>query len=398
MQQAIQRLLLAVFLSILLFGDAFRIQHTLIENNSVCSINTHNSIRPGNSVMLFMGKGDGKKKRKKKKASTPPPSDAAEPAPLRVSSNSNVSVRKQIAWANMNKAYRKSQSTSYRKPKVVRTKYRRTWDEEEIIQKAEERKRRGQEPDWEVILSRNSTTPLVMVDGYNIIFKWARLKKHMTKGDTKRARDLLVDDLENLQSLKGWKIEVVFDGAGRPTLNPLGYSSSSIAMEKATKHSVSKNGVKIAYTGAYSEADAYIEKRCMEAKNVTEGALTKNFVLATDDTMIRIAGQSAGATIMSADRFVNELKAVRKGIEYRVEAAMAKVNGHSIRPQALRKTDLGTWFGRNSVEIVDKRNRTKKVKEDVVDLDLKLNLDIEEDESGIPWWATVPNGTNPYRR
>jgi hypothetical protein len=49
-------------------------------------------------------------------------------------------------------------------------------------QKAEERRRKGQDPDWDVILSRSASSPLVIVDGYNIIHKWARLKKHMTKG------------------------------------------------------------------------------------------------------------------------------------------------------------------------------------------------------------------------
>jgi hypothetical protein len=35
-------------------------------------------------------------------------------------------------------------------------------DEEEIEQKADERRRKGQDPDWDVILNRTSTAPLVV--------------------------------------------------------------------------------------------------------------------------------------------------------------------------------------------------------------------------------------------
>ena len=51
--------------------------------------------------------------------------------------------------------------------------------------------------------------------------------------------------------------------------------------------------------------------------------------------MIRIAGESAGALCMSADRFVTELKAVKQIVAYNVEAAMAKVNGQPMRPEKL---------------------------------------------------------------
>lgn len=51
--------------------------------------------------------------------------------------------------------------------------------------------------------------------------------------------------------------------------------------------------------------------------------------------MIRIAGESAGALCMGADRFVTELKSVKQVVAHRVEAAMAKVNGQPMRPEKL---------------------------------------------------------------
>lgn len=58
--------------------------------------------------------------------------------------------------------------------------------------------------------------------------------------------------------------------------------------------------------------------------------------------MIRLAGENAGALCMGSERFVNELKAVKKVVAYRVEAAMAMVNGHAMRPEKLWGTNVLT--------------------------------------------------------
>lgn len=60
--------------------------------------------------------------------------------------------------------------------------------------------------------------------------------------------------------------------------------------------------------------------------------------------MIRIAGESAGALCMSSERFVNELKSIKKAMAYRVEAAMAKVNGQAMRPEQLWGTKTFTRY------------------------------------------------------
>lgn len=311
--------------------------------------------RTRTSTRIFMAKGDGKQKRKKKdgaggaapgSGSGPQATEASAPTPMRVSTTINIPIRRQILYGRMNRQFQKSGSTSFRQTKkMVRTKYRRTWDEQEIEQKAEERRRKGQDPDWDVVLNQTVASPLVLVDGYNVIYKWPRLKKHMLKGDTSRARQMLVDDLESLRSLKGWRIEVVFDGAGKNFKSgPLGNTRQrrATAADKAVSKDVSKHGVRTVYTGSGIEADSYIEARCAEAKNVTNGSKTGTFIVATDDAMIRLAGESAGALCMSSERFVNELKAVKKSVAHRVEAAMSKVNGQAMRPEKLWGTNVFT--------------------------------------------------------
>jgi hypothetical protein len=76
-------------------------------------------------------------------------------------------------------------------------------DPEREEEKKLERAQRGHEPDWDVILNVTATPPLLIVDAYNVIHQWPRLKKWMRKGETYRARNLLVQDLETLSSVKG---------------------------------------------------------------------------------------------------------------------------------------------------------------------------------------------------
>ena len=78
-----------------------------------------------------MGKGDGKKRRKPKKSVTSDVENltplGVTPPPQRVSTQINIPVRYQIRWGQMKKEVAKSTSPSFRQPKVVQTKYRRTW-------------------------------------------------------------------------------------------------------------------------------------------------------------------------------------------------------------------------------------------------------------------------------
>lgn len=320
------------------------------------------------SAHVVMGKGDGKKKRRKKSASAPSPSPSAaeSPAPRRVTNNSLMSVKTQIRLVKLQKEAVKTQ-TGFRQNNVKRTKYRRSWDEEEIEEKRVERAQRGKEPDWDVILNRTASSPLVLVDGYNVIHKWPRLKKWMNKGQLSRARDTLVFDLEQLRLIKGWRIECVFDGAGRASsAGPLGSGPGSsevnariTAEQTESKKKVTNHGIRVVYSGAGESADSYISQRCFDAKNVTRGEMTGSLIVASDDSMIRVAGANAGALCMSSGHLVDELKAVRQAIMHRVEVAVAEANGHGVRPAALHGTTAPGRFT-NKMVVNDKRKKGKR--------------------------------------
>lgn len=350
-------------------------------------------------TVLWMGKGDGKKKRKKKSSSTPSLSSIPqETAPLRVTSDSNVSVRRQIKWARMKKEINNS-GTAFRQKNVKRTSYRKSLDEEEIEEARLERQRKGQEPDWDVILNATASSPLVIVDAYNVIHKWPRLKKWMGKGMVSKARELLIHDMEELRALKGWRLEVVFDGFGRNTNGPLGDGPGSQKIreriskpDQQASKTVTDNNVRIVYSGAGTSADGYIEKRCFEAKEVTEGKLTGSLIVVSDDNMIRTAACNAGALCMSSGRMVDELKALRKATMYRVEAAVAKANGHDVRPAQLQGKATPNAFlkGRGNVIIEDKRSKPKKNRKKDESEHTKTLDDLKKGTTSVPSWAIVP--------
>lgn len=272
-------------------------------------------------------------------------------------------------------------------------------DEEEIEEARLERQKRGQDVDWDVILNATASTPLVIVDGYNIIHKYPRLKKWMKKGMLSKARSLLIHDMEELCALKGWRIEIVFDGYGRRdnvNSGPLGDDAGSqMTRERISKSDqeatkkVTSNGVRVVFSGAGMSADNYIESRCFEAKKVTDGKISGSLIIATDDNLIRSAGVSSGAVSMSADRLIDELRALRKATMYRVEAAVAKANGHAIRPPQLMGKAMPSKLTRGAIIIEDKRNRPKKKKKVEGEQSRTLE-DLKKGTTSLPSWAIVP--------
>lgn len=385
-----------------------------------------------------MGKGDGKQKRKKKSAtpaaaSVPQPST---PAPLRVTNDINISVKRQIKWAKMKQEYAKSQ-TGFRQNNSVRKKvsYRRRLDEEEQQQVIEDKRHRNSEVDWEVILSNGNGTSagaLMLVDGYNVIYQWPRLKKQMLKGNTQRARELLVRDLQELHNIKGWRIEAVFDGFGRKLTGPLGNDprgGDKVKMpDRESNRKDTGRGVREVYSGVGASADSYIEKRCLDAKAITKGQLSRaggSLIVASNDAMIRSVAVGSGALCMSSDRLVDELKAVKKATEYRVEVAMAIANGGYVRPDGMRKNKISmprmqgahaggsnpvglsevngkqvvNTFRGGQFIIEDKRKKKKKPKTkptNAEETDTKKKAvfeDLVEGTQDLPSWAIVPDAT-----
>ena len=99
---------------------------------------------------------------------------------------------------------------------------------------------------------------------------------------------------------------------------------------------------------------------------------------------------------MSADRFVDELKASKKIEKYRVEVAQARVNGHHVRPESQWGTAMHS-FGRGSVLIQDKaalkaERKAQKEAEKAAMEQLAEKVEVEEND----WVFQVPNQTRTW--
>lgn len=131
---------------------------------------------------------------------------------------------------------------------------------------------------------------ILLVDGYNIIFAWKRLKD-LAEDDLNQARDALLDTMSNYQGYKKNQVIVVFDA-------------------HKVKGSVRKvypyNNIDVVYTKEAETADHYIERVAyMIGKD-------HKVRVATSDALEQTIILGKGATRISARELENEVKALEK--------------------------------------------------------------------------------------
>ena len=221
---------------------------------------------------LFAAK---KKKKKILKASGATSGDST--APRRVSSDMNVSVRKQIQFA---KAYKRLVSNSRQNARQHSPRVRK------------ERAPKPEKEEYVEIDYENTAPPLLFVDGYNIIGYINSVEGRRVTLD--EARDCLVADLCVVASATGWAIECVFDAYNNP-LNAAGAR-------------VQQDGISVYYTSRKETADDYIERRI----NDLQGR-NPNLVVATDDNALRSTAIGLGAGFLTASMILEEFRVAYRG-------------------------------------------------------------------------------------
>lgn len=132
----------------------------------------------------------------------------------------------------------------------------------------------------------------LLVDGYNIIFAWDELKE-LAKSSLESARDRLIDILCNYRGFRQCELILVFDAY----------------KVKGNTGSVEKiHNINVVYTKEAETADMYIEKTTHELGK-------KHRVrVATSDNLEQIIILGNGATRISADEFLHEVKSAEKAI------------------------------------------------------------------------------------
>jgi predicted RNA-binding protein with PIN domain len=130
---------------------------------------------------------------------------------------------------------------------------------------------------------------MIIIDGYNVIYKWECLSKLLN--DIDLARERFINILANYQGYTDEEIVIVFD--------------SSRFVDIIQKEEVGKN-LKIVYAPANQGADLFIER--LVASNVNPRSIT----VISDDSFERMAVFRNGASVMRSEQFEKEVIKVTK--------------------------------------------------------------------------------------
>lgn len=140
---------------------------------------------------------------------------------------------------------------------------------------------------------------VLIVDGHSMIFAWPDLAAEHTR-NARRARSQLLRSLRDLQDSSDWTVVVVFDGAG-----------------KRTTPSDEGEGVQVFYSSANRTADSIIERL------VAKYAQTYHVTVATNDHMERTTVMSFGASAISSDTLLEEIRSAGQALANRIRALAA---------------------------------------------------------------------------
>ena len=151
--------------------------------------------------------------------------------------------------------------------------------------------------------------PILLVDGYNIIFAWKQLRE-LAGTDMNAARTYLAETLSNYQGFRKIPVILVFD---------------AYRVSGASEHTEHYHDVCIVYTREAETADRYIEKA------VHRMASEYDITVATSDGAEQIIIWGVGAKRMSARELFEEIE--RAGTEIR-EEYLKKDPGGRNRPFA----------------------------------------------------------------
>lgn len=132
----------------------------------------------------------------------------------------------------------------------------------------------------------------LLVDGYNVIFAWSKLKKIVEEENLEGARDKLLEIMSNYQGYKKIEVIVVFD------------AHKVKGIRKVYRY----NNINVVYTKEIETADHYIEKV------VHEIGQDYRVRVATSDNLEQIIILGKGATRISSRELLEEVNNMKKSI------------------------------------------------------------------------------------
>lgn len=142
-------------------------------------------------------------------------------------------------------------------------------------------------------------TPLLLVDGYNIIGSWSPLKSTRDRHGLEQARYELIETLINYTVHKGFKTQVVFDSQ---------YQKTPSSVEHHSTH------LSICFTAWTQTADTYIERVC--ATFFRRQQINHNrIIVATSDRDQYLTAMGYGAEWMSVEVLAKDIESSRSQVK-----------------------------------------------------------------------------------
>ncbi len=132
---------------------------------------------------------------------------------------------------------------------------------------------------------------LIIIDGYNLVFTVPGLDANTKSVDIGTVRDNLISLLVRYQSIKGYELKVVFDGAP--------YDPPKAGHSLTHKRIIS--GVEVVFSGASSDADTVIKNLASQRRD------PGNICVVTSDREIKDFVKRCGNTVLDSKRFYKEV-------------------------------------------------------------------------------------------
>lgn len=171
--------------------------------------------------------------------------------------------------------------------------YDRSQNHFRLTQKAEEKKYKSKNA------PRYDGTQYLLVDGYNVIFSWDRLKE-LAQDNMDAARNALINILCNYQGYKKCNVILVFD---------------AYKVKGAVREVEKIDNITIVYTKEAETADMYIEKASYKL------AKSNQVRVVTSDAVEQLIILGTGALRVSSREFQFEVQAAEEEIRQRIAEA-----------------------------------------------------------------------------
>ncbi len=150
----------------------------------------------------------------------------------------------------------------------------------------------------------SSITPLLLVDGYNIIGSWSPLKATRDRHGLEQARYELIETLINYTVHKGYKTQVVFDSQYQKTPSSIEHHSTHLS---------------ICFTAWTQTADTYIEKVCATffRREQSNYGNYNRLIVATSDRDQYLTAMGYGAEWMSVEVLARDIESSRSQVRHK---------------------------------------------------------------------------------